>query len=82
MFNKQNKTTKVVTRPQFKTYLLTQDQCKPSAVATIQAMRTTLPTSTFQDAGERHYSGGYPKRSLPQWLGANCKAHTNTISFL
>ena len=31
-----------LTRPQFKTYPLTQDQCKPSAVATIQATCTDI----------------------------------------
>ena len=55
-----------MTRPQYKTCLYAQDQCKPSAVATIQATHTALPTSTFQDAGERYNSGGYPKHSLPQ----------------
>ena len=27
-------------------------------------------------------SGGNPKHSLPQWLGAYCKVHMNTSSFL
>ena len=42
----------MVTHPQFKMCLHTQDQSKHCVAATIQATHTDLSASTIQDAGE------------------------------
>ena len=53
-----------------------------SAIATIQATHTDISCTHSFKVLLFFNSGGNPKHSLPQWLGAYCKVHMNTSLFL
>ena len=67
-----------LTRPQFKTCLYARLTFNHAGSTLQDATGFQVPT----DSRCLYYfnSGGSPKCRLPQWLGANCEANTNTIS--
>ena len=70
----------VLTRPQFKTCLYARFLLWPHNTHTSRC-NGPLKYPEFKVLLFFN-SGRNPKRSLPQWFGANCKVHANTILFL